>query len=148
MKLRIFIFFILIASCFILTKSYASTNSADSQVALLQVSENNGIADALGKLIGFITGSIGKALMSIIIVVVGIAALLGKVSLGLLIGVVVGSAIIFGSSSILVTLSPGDKAKNGAKCQTEKVVGYNYDSNGNKIAIMQKTGLTSDCKKL
>ena len=51
------------------------------------------------------TGSTGKGLATIAITIIGIGALLGKVSWGMAIIVGMGVAIVFGASALVTTLS-------------------------------------------
>ena len=51
------------------------------------------------------TGSTGKGLATIAITIIGIGALLGKVSWGMAIIVGMGVAIVFGAGSLVTTLS-------------------------------------------
>jgi type IV secretion system protein VirB2 len=60
---------------------------------------------------GWFSGSTGKGLATIAITIVGIGALLGKVSWGMAMIVGVGVAIVFGAASIVEAL--GVKASSG-----------------------------------
>jgi type IV secretion system protein VirB2 len=60
------------------------------------------------------TGNTGKGLATIAITVIGIGALLGKVSWGMAIIVGIGVAIVFGAASIVDTMNAGA----GSTCLT------------------------------
>lgn len=59
------------------------------------------LSEGFCNVIGFVTGRTGKALATIAIIIVGIGALMGKVSWGLAIMVAIGVAIIFGAEAIM-----------------------------------------------
>lgn len=71
----------------------------------------------------FITGGVGKAICSFVIVGVGIGFFTGKVSWGTLIGVTLGIASLFGGPSIMAAITGGD-----APC-----AGVSYDEIGSSI---------------
>lgn len=66
------------------------------------------IDDALSKplceLVGLITGTTGRAIATIAIIVIGVGALMGKISWGMAIIVALGIAIVFGAGAILESL--------------------------------------------
>ncbi len=64
------------------------------------------ISAALCVVVSTITGGIGGAIATIAIIIIGIGALMGKVSWGMAIIVVLGVAIVFGAAA-LVTLLGG-----------------------------------------
>ena len=57
----------------------------------------------------FITGGIGKTICAFTIIGVGIGFFTGKVSWGVLIGVALGIASLFGGPAIMVAVTGGDK---------------------------------------
>lgn len=69
------------------------------------------IGNALCNAVGFFTGKTGKALATIAILVIGIGALMGKVSWGMAIIVGVGVALIFGAAA-MVTAIDGTNTSN------------------------------------
>ncbi len=66
--------------------------------------------DAIGSLlctvVGWFTGTIGQGLATLAIIVIGVGALMGKVSWGMAIIVGVGVAVIFGAPSLVNSLAP------------------------------------------
>ena len=65
-------------------------------------------------IVAFFTGTIGKALATIALIIIGIGALMGKVSWGMAIIVAIGVALIFGAASIVEALG----ASSTANCPT------------------------------
>ncbi len=67
---------------------------------------------------GWATGNTGKGLATIAITVIGIGALLGKVSWGMAIIVALGVALVFGASALVNAFTipgmPGDCSVNAA----------------------------------
>lgn len=63
------------------------------------------IGETLCNIVGFINGRIGRAIATIAIIIVGVGALMGKISWGMAIIVGIGVAIVFGASSIVDELS-------------------------------------------
>lgn len=65
-------------------------------------------ADPLGKPLetikGWFTGTAGTAIATIGVIIVGIGALLGKVSWGMALIVAIGVAVVFGADAIVKTL--------------------------------------------
>lgn len=79
----------------------------------------NAISNLFCNVVEWFTGPIGKGLATLAIIVVGIGALLGKVSWGMAMIVGVGVALVFGAITIVNTLGAG----SAANCQTGNVVG-------------------------
>lgn len=75
--------------------------------ALAQDGGANPIEDTLCNVVEWMTGGIGKAIATLAIIVVGIGALMGKVSWGMAIIVGLGVAVVFGAGTIVGLLSDG-----------------------------------------
>lgn len=78
---------------------------------------NTPMGSVLCVVVQWFTGNTGKGLATIAITVIGIGALLGKVSWGMAIIVGIGVAIIFGAAGIVNALSTGSATTTGA-CST------------------------------
>ena len=65
------------------------------------------IGATLCKVVGWFTGNTGKGIATIAIIVIGVGALMGKVSWGMAIIVGIGVGIIFGASSLVSAISDG-----------------------------------------
>lgn len=59
------------------------------------------IANVLCEVVDWFTGSVGKGIATLAIIIIGVGALMGKVSWGMAIIVGVGVAVIFGASEIV-----------------------------------------------
>lgn len=66
------------------------------------------IGDLLCNVAGWFTGSVGKGIATLAIIVIGIGALMGKVSWGMAIIVGLGVAVIFGAPTIVNELGGND----------------------------------------
>lgn len=66
------------------------------------------LANVLCNLVEYATGPTGRALATLAIIIIGVGALMGKVSWGMAIIVALGVAIIFGAPTIVKTLGAGD----------------------------------------
>jgi type IV secretory pathway VirB2 component (pilin) len=66
------------------------------------------IATVLCNVVGWFTGTIGKAIATLAIIVVGVGALMGKVSWGMAIIVGIGVGVIFGAPGIVEAVSGTD----------------------------------------
>lgn len=66
----------------------------------------NALEEVLCKAVGLMTGPTGKALATIAITIIGIGALLGKVSWGIALIVAVGVALVFGAGTIITAVTP------------------------------------------
>lgn len=62
------------------------------------------IAHVLCSVVGWFTGSVGKGIATLAIIIIGVGALMGKVSWGMAIIVGIGVAVIFGASQIVEDL--------------------------------------------
>ena len=80
---------------------------------------NTPMGAVLCQVTGWFTGNTGKGLATIAITVIGIGALLGKVSWGMAIIVGIGVAIIFGAAGIVSAMNIGTSGTGaGAACTT------------------------------
>jgi type IV secretion system protein VirB2 len=68
---------------------------------------DNPISDTLCAVVGWFTGSVGAGIATLAVIIIGVGALLGKVSWGMAIIVGLGVAIIFGAPEVIDALSPG-----------------------------------------
>lgn len=66
------------------------------------------LGSVLCRLVAWITGPTGRALATLAIIIIGVGALMGKVSWGMAIIVAIGIAIVFGAPTILDLLGGGD----------------------------------------
>ena len=69
------------------------------------------IADVLCEVVNWFTGSVGKGIATLAIIIIGVGALMGKVSWGMAIIVGIGVAVIFGAGEIV-----NDLGGSGASC--------------------------------
>ncbi|MBM3617927.1 MAG: TrbC/VirB2 family protein [Alphaproteobacteria bacterium] len=67
----------------------------------------NPLGTVLCNIVSWLTGTTGRALATIAIVIIGIGALMGKVSWGMAIIVAIGIAIVFGAGQIVSLLGGG-----------------------------------------
>lgn len=79
--------------------------------------DSNPIGDVLCAVVGWFNGPIGQGIATLAIIVVGVGALMGKVSWGMAIIVGVGVAVIFGASTIVDMLAD-DGGVDGGGCAT------------------------------
>lgn len=77
------------------------------EMALAGGTLDNPMGNVLCKIVRWLTGTTGRALATIAIVIIGIGALMGKVSWGMAIIVAMGIAIVFGASTIVTLLGGG-----------------------------------------
>ena len=75
--------------------------------AAAATSTDTPMGNVLCTVVGWFTGNTGKGLATIAITVIGIGALLGKVSWGMAIIVGIGVAIVFGAAGIVETMGAG-----------------------------------------
>lgn len=73
----------------------------------------NPIGATLCKVVGWFTGVVGRAIATLAIIVVGIGALMGKVSWGMAIIVGIGVAVVFGADAIVGLLGGGGESCGG-----------------------------------
>lgn len=76
--------------------AFAATTGADTV-----------IGNMMCNVVGWFTGSTGKGLATLAIIVIGVGALMGKVSWGMAIIVGLGIALIFGAAAMVNSLGAG-----------------------------------------
>ena len=69
----------------------------------------------LCNIVGWITGPLGKAICTLFIIVIGVGALMGKVSWGVAVIVGVGVGVVFGATTIVQALGGDGK---GTTCDS------------------------------
>lgn len=79
---------------------------------------NTPMGSVLCEVTNWFTGNTGKGLATIAITVIGIGALLGKVSWGMAIIVGTGVAIIFGAASIVSAMNTANNIQTGCVTTT------------------------------
>ena len=62
------------------------------------------IADVLCTVVGWFTGNVGTGIATLAIIIIGVGALMGKVSWGMAIIVGIGVAVVFGASQLVEDL--------------------------------------------
>lgn len=70
--------------------------------------DQNALSRAMCNALGLVTGTAGRAFAAFAIISVGIGFFTGKVSWGLMIGVALGIAAVFGAPTIVAALTGGD----------------------------------------
>lgn len=70
-------------------------------------SAQNPIGDTLCNVVDWFTGPVGGGIATLAIIIIGIGALMGKVSWGMAIIVGLGVAIIFGADTLISELTDG-----------------------------------------
>ena len=84
--------------------------------AILALPETASAADVIGgvlcDVVAWFNGPIGKGIATLAIIIIGVGALMGKVSWGMAIIVGIGVAVVFGASDIVDALG-GDGASCG-----------------------------------
>jgi len=78
----------------------------------------NAFEVVLCNVVAFFTGTIGKAIATLALIIVGLGALMGKVSWGMALIVGVGVALVFGAAGIIDSLG----AAGAASCSNTGVV--------------------------
>jgi type IV secretory pathway VirB2 component (pilin) len=73
--------------------------------AYASLSEPSALSDVLCSVVGWFTGTIGAGIATLAIIIIGVGALMGKVSWGMAIIVGIGVAVIFGAPGIVMSLS-------------------------------------------
>jgi type IV secretion system protein VirB2 len=73
----------------------------------LAANADNPISETLCSVVGWFTGAVGAGIATLAVIIIGVGALLGKVSWGMAIIVGLGVAIIFGAPEVIDSLAPG-----------------------------------------
>jgi type IV secretory pathway VirB2 component (pilin) len=72
----------------------------------------NPIEQILCNIVAWVTGGVGRAIATIAIVIVGIGALMGKISWGMALIVALGIAIVFGAATLVDVLGAQNAGTN------------------------------------
>ncbi|NET71342.1 MAG: TrbC/VirB2 family protein [Sphaerospermopsis sp. SIO1G2] len=91
--------------------SYFFTFMAMALVVLLpDIAAANPIGETLCAVVGWFTGPVGGGIATLAVIIIGIGALMGKVSWGMAIIVGLGVAVVFGAQPLITALSPNQQA--------------------------------------
>ena len=71
----------------------------------LAAATGNPIADVLCDVVDWMTGPVGAGIATLAVIIIGVGALLGKVSWGMAIIVGLGVAIVFGAPAVIESMS-------------------------------------------
>jgi len=82
--------------------------------AFAAAATSDALTDTFCNIVGLLTGATGKAIATIAIIIVGIGALLGKISWGMALIVAVGVALVFGADTIVTALGATSATSCGA----------------------------------
>ncbi len=83
----------------------------DAMAQIGGVTGGGTIGNVLCNVVGWFTGPVGQGIATLAIIVIGVGALMGKVSWGMAIIVGIGVAVIFGAPTIV-----GELGANGSGC--------------------------------
>ncbi len=83
------------------------------ELASATPSTDTPLGKTLCAVVGWFTGNTGKGIATLAIIIIGVGALLGKVSWGMAIIVGLGVAVIFGAATLVGNLSPGGSITAG-----------------------------------
>lgn len=101
--------FFVIAPTFIMINSVASAQSGPEDNSLNNSANDNSLVTVFCNALRIVTGNGGKAFAAFAIISLGIGFFTGKVSWGLLIGVTMGVAAMFGAPTIVAAISGSSK---------------------------------------
>lgn len=100
-------------SAFVCLALFAAVMLSPEAALATQTGNVGDVANPLGSvlcsIVSWLTGTTGRALATIAIVIIGIGALMGKVSWGMAIIVALGIAIVFGAGQIVSLLGGGER---------------------------------------
>lgn len=71
------------------------------------------MGETLCRIVAWFTGTTGRALATLAIIIIGVGALMGKVSWGMAIIVALGVAVVFGADQIMQLLGGGSGGCGG-----------------------------------
>lgn len=96
-----------IAAAPVVASSISSSFNANAQApaAPVDAANDNALTDTMCNVLNIVTGNAGKAFAAFAIISVGIGFFTGKISWGLMIGVAMGIAAMFGAPTIVAAIS-------------------------------------------
>ena len=110
-------------ACLLALLTVAVVMVPDLSFAAINTSSDTPMGNVLCTVKNWFTGNTGKGLATIAITIIGIGALLGKVSWGMAIIVGIGVAIVFGAAGIVDAMNAGNggNAVGAGTCVTNYV---------------------------
>lgn len=103
-KVTLFSFFLLAAAPVLVP---VLSSDALAQTNITGSANSNALVDTMCAVMKLVTGNAGKAFAAFAIISVGIGFFTGKVSWGLMVGVALGIAAMFGAPTIVAAISNG-----------------------------------------
>jgi type IV secretory pathway VirB2 component (pilin) len=100
-------------STFCLTLVAAAAMTMIPEISLADAGDDGGIGSAMCTIVEWFNGSTGKAIATIAIIVLGIAAFFGKVTWGMALMFAIGIFAIFGAANIVNAIASGGDATAG-----------------------------------
>ena len=117
-KITIMSFFILMVTSAVLPSFSANAQPAPAPNTpnnpVVATANDNALVDTMCNALKLVTGNAGKAFAAFAIISLGIGFFTGKVSWGLMIGVAMGIAAMFGAPTIVAVLSGKDAYSCGS----------------------------------
>jgi len=113
-KITIMSLFILMVTSAVLPSFSANAQAPAPAPAAPATANNNALVDTMCNALKLVTGNAGKAFAAFAIISLGIGFFTGKVSWGLMIGVAMGIAAMFGAPTIVAVLSGKDAYSCGS----------------------------------
>ena len=101
----------LLSVLFLTIAPLATSNTAAAQSSItitttgVSTADSNALVDSMCRALNIVTGSGGKAFAAFAIITVGVGFFTGKISWGLLIGVALGIAAMFGAPTIVSAIN-------------------------------------------
>lgn len=95
-----------VAAAPVISSSISSSFNANAEDPVdPDIANDNALTDTMCNVLNIVTGNAGKAFAAFAIISVGIGFFTGKVSWGLMIGVAMGIAAMFGAPTIVAAIS-------------------------------------------
>jgi type IV secretion system protein VirB2 len=86
---------------FVLVSAVVFLVAFEPSLAMAEDAADDGLTNAATKILGLLTGNLGKAVATIAVVIMGMMAMFGKLEWERAFKVVLGIAIVFGAASIM-----------------------------------------------
>lgn len=101
-------------SCWQLTFSFCLIAALLTMPDFAHAADETGLSDVLCKIVTLLTGTVGKAISTIAIVVLAIGIFMGKLSWSLALATAIGIGLIFKAPQLVGWLSGGDTLDCGS----------------------------------
>lgn len=128
-------------------KTATVTTVDNDTFKMIQLSEKSGFSDSYCVVVSMMQGPISKVFVALVLVMTGIGGYIGRLQLGTIVAIVVGTLIIFTGTNMIDILLPRFGLSTGCKCKRYVIYGRGdlNPNTGDYKYIAVDTALNDNC---